>query len=129
MQPLSARPKAIEEPFGEGSTTRSTPDTRAIAAGERLAPAPPGSDLASSRPTASAAARSSAYAAARSSFQRYGSTVMPRSTATHSVVVKERTSTTTAMSAPSAMAAAPVGPQSNRTRRSSWRCAGFIAPV
>ena len=62
------------------------------------------------------AARSSAYAAARSSFQRYGSTAMPRSTATQSVVVKDSTSTTTATSAPSAIAAAPVGPQSKRTR-------------
>ena len=45
---------------------------------------------------------------------------MPRSTATVSVVVKDRTSTTTATSAPSAIASAPVGPQSNLTR-----CAGL----
>ena len=60
--------------------------------------------------------RAPAYAAARSSLHANGSTVMPRSTATASVVVNDSTSTTTATSAPPEIASAPVGPQSNRTR-------------
>ena len=115
LDAAAARAAQIDDPFGDGRTSRSTPVTEAMSAGLRLT-AVPAESRASSRPTASVASCSAAYAAARSSFHANGSTVMPRSTATVSVVVKDRTSTTTATSAPSAIASAPVGPQSNRTR-------------
>ena len=70
-----------------------------MSAGLRLIAAPADS-RAARRPTANAASRSSAYAGALSSFQGNGHTSMPRSTATVRVVVKERTSTTTATAAP-----------------------------
>src|SRR5690348_17381999 len=45
---------------------------------------------------------------------------MPRSAATLSEVENDRTSTTTATSAPSATAAPPTGPQSNLTPCAAW---------
>ena len=86
----------MDEPLGLGSTSRSTPSAAAIRAGDRLSPPP--RRRASCRPIASVAPTLSAYARARSSFQAKGWTAIPRSTPTHSVVVNDSTSTTTATS-------------------------------
>jgi hypothetical protein len=109
--------KLIADPLGEGSTSRGSSSAARIVADDRLT----WPSIACDRPTASTASRSSAYRAADSSLQRYGKTTVPRSAATVSVVVKLRTSTTTATSQPALTAIAPVDPQSRRSEKPGCR--------
>ena len=67
-----------------------------------------------SRRPASAAPWAAANAPAVSSFQRYGSTVAPDSTAQQTAEVNRSTSTMTTTSQWGASAARPSGPQSKR---------------
>ena len=103
------------DPFGEGSTTRRASVARNVG-GDRLTSPGPASD----RPTASTASFLRAYSAAVSSRQRYGSTSMPRSTATLTAVVNDSTSTTATTVDPGPHSLAPRNPQSNRTRHPCW---------
>ena len=64
---------------------------------------------------------------ARRPSRRKGWTAIPRSTPTHTAVVNDSTSTTTAYAASSAEAVAPVGPHSNRTGYAACRCAPLIS--
>jgi hypothetical protein len=114
--PASASRAATVDPLGDGSTSRSTPEARSTLSGDRLTcPA-----RARDRPTASVAPCARATACAESSRHRYGSTAIPRSTATVSVVVNDSTSTTATNAAPAPTASAPSGPQSNRTAYPVW---------
>jgi hypothetical protein len=116
VAPVAASRAATVEPFGEGSTSRAMPAAPSTVRGDRLTWPGPAAD----RPTARVAPCARATSAAEPSRHRYGSTAIPRSTATVSVVVKVRTSTTATYAAPGPTASAPSGPQSNRTRWPDW---------
>ena len=94
--PVPARRWAIVDPFGDGRTSRRGSRAARTLPGESETSPGPAAD----RPTARVAPRRSASARAESSFHGCGCTGTPRSTATDRVVVKLRTSTTTAIERP-----------------------------
>lgn len=106
---------AIVEPFGDGNTSRLGGGAAArTVAGHKLTS--PG--VATERPTARTASWCSARWVARSSRHRLGTTSIPASIATVRVVVNDRTSTTTAMSAPATTASIADRPHSKRNAQS-----------
>lgn len=106
--PDSMRSVVIVEPFGDGRTSLGTAGPASSLDGDNESAVGEPGAAASSRPTASTASRSRANASASAPFHRYGKTLIPRSTATHTDVEKLNTSTRTFTSAPTAHLEAPV---------------------
>lgn len=127
------------DPIGEGRTSRGAVGSVSNTDGDSERADGESGRVDSSRATAKAASWSQAKASAPGPFHRYGKSLMPRSTATHTGVEKLRTSATTARSASTAPGTdwTPIEPhcmavlaeQGLLIRRTHATCSGFIEAI
>ena len=106
--PLLMAANAIDEPFGDGSTSRVSASTPSRLSGDSVSPSCDDRLPASTAPMSRASCRAL-------SPPTCGQTTAPRSTAIVRAVENDRTSTTTTTSLRSASVRAPTGPHSSAT--------------